>query len=93
MSDGDNLLDDNALRKYEAYRSYYGNRKIHFFVERYGLSATFVMGVLPLIGPIYAVSGFAAGHFKIPFYKFFLVNAAGKMIRTAVIVAVLLKVL
>lgn len=69
------------------------HHKIYLFVERYGLLATFILGVPPLPGPVYAISGFAAGHFKIPFYKFFLVNFSSRIIRTAIIVVILLKVM
>lgn len=66
--------------------------KLHLFVEKYGLKATFVLGLLPLSGIVYAVSGFAAGHFGIPFYKFFFVNFSGKLIRTIILVAIILKI-
>lgn len=69
------------------------HNKIQTLVERHGLYAVFFLGLLPLPGIMYAISGFAAGHFKIPFYKFFLVNFSGKLIRTMVIIVGLIKIL
>jgi len=66
------------------------HKKIQSYVEQYGLLAIFMFGLLPLPGVVYAISGFAAGHFRIPFYKFFLTNFSAKLIRTAVIVIGLL---
>ncbi|MDP4001003.1 MAG: hypothetical protein Q8P83_02080 [bacterium] len=67
------------------------HRKIQAFVEKRGLLGIFILGLLPLHGVIYTVSGFAAGHYSIPFWKFFLANFTGKLIRTTVIVISLLK--
>lgn len=68
-------------------------RKIQAFVKRYGLYAIFGLSLLPLPGGLYAVSDFAAGHFRIPFHTFFLVSFLGRFVRTAIIVIILLKVL
>ena len=74
----------------ELDRSKKFHNKIQSYVERYGLLAIFIFGLLPLPGIVYAISGFAAGHFKIPFYKFFLTNFSAKLIRTTIIVIGLL---
>jgi membrane protein DedA with SNARE-associated domain len=68
-------------------------RKVQTFVKRHGLYAVFSLSLIPLPGGLYAVSDFAAGHFGIPFYKFFTVNFLGKLVRTTIIVIVLLAVL
>lgn len=77
----------------ELDRSKKFHNKIQSYVEQYGLLAIFVFGLVPLPGVVYTISGFAAGHFKIPFYKFFLTNFSAKLIRTTVIVVGLLKIL
>jgi len=64
------------------------HHRVHAFVERRGLAAVFTLGLVPLPSAVYTVSGFAAGHFGIPFPRFFLVNFTGKLIRTVVIVTV-----
>lgn len=69
------------------------HQKVHGFVERRGLLAIFVLGFVPLPNAVYTVSGFAAGHFGIPFMRFFVVNFSGKYLRTVIIVSVSLLLL
>ena len=69
------------------------HRRIQAFIEKNGLRAVFGLSLLPLPTPIYAISGFAAGHFKVSFYRFFLASFLGKLVRTAVLIIVLLNIL
>jgi len=78
-------------REFDKKRKKY-HKKIQGYVEKHGLVAIFILGLLPLPGFVYAVSGFAAGHYKIPFPKFFTVNFSGKLIRTTIIVIVVMSI-
>jgi membrane protein YqaA with SNARE-associated domain len=62
------------------------HKKINIAVERYGMYAVFTLGLLPLPGFVYVISGFAVGHHQISFFKFFTVNFTAKLIRTTAIV-------
>ncbi|MEK9156149.1 MAG: VTT domain-containing protein [Patescibacteria group bacterium] len=69
------------------------NERIEKFVKNKGLWAIFILALIPFPdGAVYAVSGFAAGFYRISFRRFFLANFLGKLIRTTILVLIALKI-
>lgn len=65
------------------------DQRVQGFIEKYGVKAVFVLGLIPLPdGVVYSIAGFAAGFYQMPFINFFLANFLGKLIRTTVIVLI-----
>lgn len=67
--------------------------RIQSFVEKYGLFAVFILGLIPFPNVVYAVSGFAAGHYKIPFFRYFFTNLTAKLLRNMAYALILLKII
>ena len=62
--------------------------KSHEIVEKYitkhGLSAIFIMAVLPLPGYLYTIAGYVGGHYGIAYKYYFLAGLGGRLIRNVI---------
>jgi len=66
------------------------HQKIQSLIEDKGVTAIFVLGVLPLPQIIYTISAFASGHYKISLKKYIAANFLGKFVRNAIYILILL---
>ena len=58
-------------------------KKIHPFVDKYGVVAIFILAIIP--NPFFDVAGIAAGALRMPVRRFFLWCTAGKIIKMLLI--------
>lgn len=65
----------------------------HRFIKKYGVMGAFAMAILPFPGFLFAIAGFAAGHYGIKYPQFFLAGFAGRLVRYTTYTIAILHVL